>query len=432
MSKPTGGLTPSELEARRKNAQKSTGPRSARGKQRAALNALKYGYYSGPQSAEQAMVLLGEDPAEFQRFRDSLILARQPADAVELMLIEEVATLAWKKRRLDRAQEGLQVHSLEVMELQRHRQALEVGRESADISQAEVLKSGLRRAPRSPAKFGEILSNLDILSTLARKGNFAEEIDSVITLLYGQTPTLRGALIASAWQRLREEGVKTDRMRELLAGLKVALEEETRDVIEEYALYLQEHVHISPAQRSSALAPTHPEWTALIRHEYTLDRLIERKLKLLMQIQKARKAEERAARLDEEKAARTEKHAFLKNEAGELLKTKDQPKKRTGNKAETNRPMSLTTKESPQKRIENEPENEAGHLPENKGQPKNEPEKAPAETANNSPRRKPGTPAHSQRPLEMERTPDGAPRREPWNGARTPALENDSTQPPQR
>ncbi|MEJ2008870.1 MAG: hypothetical protein P8Z30_12075 [Acidobacteriota bacterium] len=253
-----------------------------------------------------------------------------------------------------------------------------MGRETADISQAEVLKSGLRRAPKSPAKFGEILANLEILTTLARKGNFAQEIDSVITLLYGETPTLRGAQIANLWQRLREEGVETDEMREMLAGLKVALEEETRDVVEEYTLYLQEHVHISPALRSSALAPSHPQWTALIRHEYTLDRLIERKLKLLVQIQTARRAQERADRAAEEKAERAEKNAFLENKAGELLKTKDQPKKQTGNKAETKRAMLLKTNKRSKKQSGNKPENKAGQVAENKRPRKNKPKKAPA------------------------------------------------------
>ena len=337
MSKTSSALTANELEARRRNAQKSTGPRTAAGKQRVALNALKYGRYAGPHSTEQAMVMLGEDPAEFHRFRDSLVIAREPADAVEQMLVEEIAVLAWKKKRLDRAQEGLQVHNLEVLELQRHRQVLEVGRETADISQAEVLKSGLRRAPKSPAKFGEILSNLETLTTLASNNSFSQDIDPVITLLYGETPTLRGAQIANIWRRLQEEGAQTEKTRELLAGLKVALEEETRDVVEEYTLYLQEQVHISPALRSSALAPSHPQWTAMIRQEYTLDRLIERKLKLLTQIQRARQAQERAAQAAEERAKKEKKNSFFKKRTGEVVENtrlaQKTNRKRSGNEA---------------------------------------------------------------------------------------------------
>jgi hypothetical protein len=189
-----------------------------------------------------------------------------------------------------------------VLELDRQRQVLEVGRESADISQDEVLKSGLRRARRSPARFGEILSHLETLTALVARHDFSQDISFVITMLYGETPTLRGAQIANLYRQFGESGVKTEEQRALATGLKIAIEEETRDVMEEYTLFLQEHVHISPALHDSALAPVHPQWTAIVRHEYTLDRLIERKLKLLTQIQRARKIQERAAEEAERRA----------------------------------------------------------------------------------------------------------------------------------
>ncbi|MEJ2007491.1 MAG: hypothetical protein P8Z30_04910 [Acidobacteriota bacterium] len=64
----------------------------------------------------------------------------------------------------------------------------------------------------------------------------------------------------------------------------------------------------------------------------------------------------------------------MKNKAGELLKTKDEPKKQTGNKAETNLAKLLETIETPKKQSENKPENKAGHVIENKGLAKNKPE----------------------------------------------------------
>jgi len=47
------------MAANRRNAQRSTGPRSAEGKSRARLNALKHG------ATAQIHVLPGEDPALF-------------------------------------------------------------------------------------------------------------------------------------------------------------------------------------------------------------------------------------------------------------------------------------------------------------------------------------------------------------------------------
>ena len=80
-------LTPMQLESRRRNAKKSTGQRTEAGKRRVALNALKYGRYTGPHNLEQRMLLLGEDPHEFHAFRDSLLASRQPADALQRMLV---------------------------------------------------------------------------------------------------------------------------------------------------------------------------------------------------------------------------------------------------------------------------------------------------------------------------------------------------------
>ena len=310
MIKKSGKLTPGEIEARRRNAKKSTGPRSDAGKRRAALNALKYGHYAGPHTMEESMLLLGEDPREFHAFRQSLIASRQPADAVESMLMEDIAQLAWKKRRLNRAQQGLQLRSLEMLELDRHRQVLEVGRESADVSQGEVLKSGLRRVTKSPARFGEILSHLETLTALVARRDFSQDIDPAILMLYGQTPTLRGAQIANTYRKLGEADEETEELNALEASLKVAIEEETRDVMEEYTLFLQEHVHVSPALRDSVLAPVHPQWISIVRQEYTLDRLIERKLKLLIQIQANRKLEELADQAMEPNVRGTKKHDF--------------------------------------------------------------------------------------------------------------------------
>ncbi len=288
-------LNPREVTARRRNSRKSTGPRSAAGKRRSSLNALKYGTCSGRHSLAEVLQELGEDPREFQRFVAGLLASLDPADGVERMLVEDIATLGWKKRRLDRIQQGLQLRNLELLELERHRQALEVGRESPDLSQAEILKTGLRRAKKSPAKFGEVLSYLDLLAKAVENNDFSQDAEPIFAALYGEQPTLRGAEITALYERFQQPHEATEENRALQARLKLALQEETRDVAEEYALYLQEYVHVSPALRNATLAPTNPEWRSIIRHEYTLDRLIERKLKLLMQVQKARRARENDA-----------------------------------------------------------------------------------------------------------------------------------------
>ena len=69
------------IAARRRNARKSTGPRTAAGKRRAALNALKDGVYAGQQTFAEMLLALGEDPGESQGFVAELPAALDPADA---------------------------------------------------------------------------------------------------------------------------------------------------------------------------------------------------------------------------------------------------------------------------------------------------------------------------------------------------------------
>lgn len=108
MGHPQRALTSAQLVARRQNAKKSTGPRTRQGKSRSSLNALKHGCYSVGESLRHAMLVLGEDPEEFQRLLRSLIIARRPVDAVEMLLVEDIAMLVWKKALVDRAQAGTQ------------------------------------------------------------------------------------------------------------------------------------------------------------------------------------------------------------------------------------------------------------------------------------------------------------------------------------
>ena len=83
-----------QIEANRLNAQKSTGPRTAEGKERVASNALKHGL-TGKQ-----VVLPGEDPAEFDAFRSGLIAELAPQGALEEILAEKVVADAWRLRRV--------------------------------------------------------------------------------------------------------------------------------------------------------------------------------------------------------------------------------------------------------------------------------------------------------------------------------------------
>ena len=96
-------LTPQLLAASRRNARRSTGPRSPAAKQNSKLNALKHGAYVSDENQRQAMQALGEDPEQFQSLTEELRSAFGPGDALWEKQIEDLAWLYWRRKRLERA-----------------------------------------------------------------------------------------------------------------------------------------------------------------------------------------------------------------------------------------------------------------------------------------------------------------------------------------
>lgn len=83
-----------QIAANRRNAAKSTGPKTAAGKAVASGNALRHGLTA------KAVVLFDEAPKDFAAFHAELHAALDPADAFEEALAERIASCAWRLRRV--------------------------------------------------------------------------------------------------------------------------------------------------------------------------------------------------------------------------------------------------------------------------------------------------------------------------------------------
>ena len=83
-----------QLEANRANAKRSTGPRSADGKAKSSKNSLAHGLTA------QDIVIADEDPEEFERLRAGLQADFEPTSTIELELVERLAGLLWRLRRI--------------------------------------------------------------------------------------------------------------------------------------------------------------------------------------------------------------------------------------------------------------------------------------------------------------------------------------------
>lgn len=75
-------------------ARKGTGPQTKLGKQRSCHNVLKHGIFS------QVLLLDHESKTEYQSLLAGLRAAYQPQGALEESLVDYLAVLQWRKRRL--------------------------------------------------------------------------------------------------------------------------------------------------------------------------------------------------------------------------------------------------------------------------------------------------------------------------------------------
>jgi hypothetical protein len=96
-SKPSN-LSAARLAANRRNARKSTGPKTAAGKRRVALNRYPAEGLCSPE-LERDLRAHGENPRDFRRLHRDLIAIFRPGDRWEKGGVETLAFVWWKKAR---------------------------------------------------------------------------------------------------------------------------------------------------------------------------------------------------------------------------------------------------------------------------------------------------------------------------------------------
>ncbi|MBU8933717.1 MAG: hypothetical protein KOO62_06885 [candidate division Zixibacteria bacterium] len=99
-----GNVSQKQIEANRRNAQFSTGPKTDEGKQCVRFNALKHGLLA------RTIVAPSRNNHETQAAFDNLLGAfreeLRPEGLIEEMLVEEIAVCYWRQQRAIRVEAG--------------------------------------------------------------------------------------------------------------------------------------------------------------------------------------------------------------------------------------------------------------------------------------------------------------------------------------
>ena len=94
-----------QIEANRRNAKKSTGPKTEEGKAKSSMNALKHGLTS------QKVWLNEEEERDFKSFRLGLLDELEPIGSLETQFVCRIAAQMWRLARVP----GIETELLEKM-----------------------------------------------------------------------------------------------------------------------------------------------------------------------------------------------------------------------------------------------------------------------------------------------------------------------------
>lgn len=163
-----------QLNANRRNAQLSTGPRTPEGRATVGLNALRHGLTA------QTAVLPNESPEEFQELLDAFLAEYQPAGPTETLLVEQMAMAAWRLRRMRALETGL--FGLRMSQLPRDENAAALDPSSRafayDASGSRAIEGLSRYETRIERSFYRALHELERLRSASPENNSANQTHS--------------------------------------------------------------------------------------------------------------------------------------------------------------------------------------------------------------------------------------------------------------
>ena len=122
--------TDKQIEASRSNGAKSNGPITEHGKETSSRNARRHGLSSN----SHVVVLSNEDRGLYKEMLQSFYDTFQPANAVEMDLVQQIAAASWRIRRIN----GMESAMLE-LEMDRHRDTIENDFEFIDETTRQAL-----------------------------------------------------------------------------------------------------------------------------------------------------------------------------------------------------------------------------------------------------------------------------------------------------
>ncbi len=266
---------------------RATGPRTAGGKSRSSKNAIRHGIFSS--------ALLPSESRQFQRQVDELMQYFQPAGAGEEVLVQQIAMILCRQRRLPIAERAIIYDQRRVGEKRvRTREMLEAQKVAGQMTDGLVHRIG---SPPNPCIVDSALKYLGLLQRAVKRGD-GESALQFFQIIYGSSVTTRGMLgdLFVAWYEdtaPEAEGVgagaaASARWEDMARTLVVILDEEIEG-LRKLASDVEELQRAEQRCNTKvSLLPPEGALERLMRYEAHLDRKFERTLNQLERLQRLR------------------------------------------------------------------------------------------------------------------------------------------------
>jgi hypothetical protein len=306
----TGSVSLRKLEANRRNALQSTGPRTAEGKAVSRMNAVTHGILA------REVVLRGEHDGERRREFESLYGHYRehfaPVGPMEEMLVERIATAYWRLHRVLIAERGEIEHSVDGA----HRRAEQVDPERAWL----LVSSGDPES--STAGLWYLMHMLGkVRESVQREGELTDTALVRFARGFGGQPNAVTTGLQKVW--VRAQSMREDRPApeafagksapEVMAGKPAqeavaakpdeALKAERREVVlkfidgelawceQKLTAVEEREKYEAQAHQEASFLPGRPALDRILRYEASLERQLYRAMNQLERLQRLRKGD---------------------------------------------------------------------------------------------------------------------------------------------
>jgi hypothetical protein len=278
------------LEGQTRARRRASGPRTAIGKQRSSLNAHKYGIFS------KRVLLADESARDFGRLLQGLHEDLQPDGTLEIVLVEKLATILWRKQRILRA-EAAEIE--EAVQYSVHDTVMPLLAEKWDCARAGETAGGMLKHCHNPNVLREVVTMLELTRYRIELVGFSKD-PWLLRRIYGLDHD-DSAPFGTPFQmylHMRDEAAdhakgnpNAESEEDLKKKMLLVLDEEIKRVEALAENALRVTIERNEFRKTAALVPPLAVSERLLRYESHLSREFDRTLSQLERLQRIRRGQ---------------------------------------------------------------------------------------------------------------------------------------------